>query len=79
MAEKESKFKHEAWILYEHNLIELWDELGRVTNNGRGNIKCEYKDGGTNNYANQQELLSNEINSHNNAVIMVSLSRCNFE
>lgn len=75
MAEKESKFKREAWILYEHNLIEVWDELGRVSNNGSGSIKCEYKDGGKNSYANPQELISNEVNSRSNAVIKVSLSR----
>ena len=79
MAEKESKFKHEAWILYEHNLIELWDELGRVSDNGDGGIKCEYKDGGANKYANPQELVSNEVNSRRNAVVKVSFWRYNFE
>lgn len=79
MAENESKFKREAWILYEHNLIEIWNELGRVSNNGSGNIKCEYKDGGSNKYTNPQELVSNEANSRNNAVIKVSLARYDFE
>lgn len=69
----------EAWILYEHNLVELWDELGRVSDNGDGSIECEYKDGGENKYTNPQELASNEINNRSNAVIKISFRRYNFE
>lgn len=75
MAESESKFRLEAWILTEQNLNKIWDELGRVTNQGSGYIECKYKDRGENSYSNPLELVSRETNSSRNAVINVRLSR----
>lgn len=77
MAEKESKFKLEAWMLDKKSLNRLWDELGRFSNGDNGYIQCKYKDGGENKYANPCELASREENRRRNEVIEVSLSRSN--
>lgn len=79
MAERESKSKLEAWVLDKQNLYRLWDELGRISDGDFGYIKCKYKDGGTNYYADPRELMSHEKNSRRNKVINVSLSRSNFK
>jgi len=78
MAEKESKFKLEAWMLDKQNLNRLWDELGRFSHGDDDYIQCEYKDGGKNDYANPCELASREENRRRNEVIKVSLNRSNF-
>ena len=77
MAKKERKFKHEAWILNKQNLNKLWDELDRISNGDYGYIRCEYKDGGTNDYTNPCELASHEENRDSNEVIKVFLIRSN--